>query len=130
ESNSMDDRSEPQWFSTTHWSVVQSAGQANSSQASESLEKRCRSYWPPLYSYIRRQGHGPEEAQDLTQAFFAKLLRKNFWARADPQKGRFRNFLLTALRHFLADERDRGRTAKRGGGVSFLSLDDQGSEQC
>jgi RNA polymerase sigma factor (sigma-70 family) len=125
----MDDRSDPQWFSTTHWSVVISAGQANSSQAFESLEKLCRAYWPPLYSYIRRQGHGPEEAQDLTQAFFAKLLQKNFWARADPQKGRFRTFLLTALRHFLADERDRGRTAKRGGGLSFISLDEQASEQ-
>jgi RNA polymerase sigma-70 factor (ECF subfamily) len=125
----MDDRSDPQWFSTTHWSVVISAGQANSSQAFESLEKLCRAYWPPLYSYIRRQAHGPEEAQDLTQAFFAKLLQKNFWARADPQKGRFRTFLLTALRHFLADERDRGRTAKRGGGLSFISLDEQASEQ-
>lgn len=127
--NAVDERSDPQWFSTTHWSVVLSAGQADSSQASESLEKLCHAYWPPLYSYIRRQGHGPEEAQDLTQAFFAKLLKKNFWARADPQKGRFRSFLLTALRHFLADERDRVRTAKRGGGVSFISFDEQGSEE-
>jgi RNA polymerase sigma factor (sigma-70 family) len=119
-----------QWFATTHWSVVLSAGQASSLRVSESLEKLCRSYWPPLYSYIRRQGQGPEEAQDLTQAFFAKLLQKNFWARADPQKGRFRSFLLTALRHFMADERDRGRTAKRGGGMSFISLDEQASEQC
>lgn len=129
QSNAIDDRSDPQWFSTTHWSAVLSAGQANSSQASESLEKLCRAYWPPLYSYVRHQGHGPEEAQDLTQAFFAKLLQKNFWARADPQKGRFRSFLLTALRHFLADQRDRGRTAKRGGGLSFISLDEQASEE-
>jgi len=129
QSNAMDDRSDPQWFSTTHWSVVLSAGQANSSQASESLEKLCRAYWPPLYSYIRRQGHGPEEAQDLTQAFFSKLLKKNFWARADPQKGRFRSFLLTALRHFLADERDRGGTAKRGGGLSFIPFDEQTGEE-
>jgi RNA polymerase sigma-70 factor (ECF subfamily) len=127
--NAVDDRSDPQWFSTTHWSVVLSAGQASSSQASESLEKLCHAYWPPLYSYIRRQGHGMEEAQDLTQAFFAKLLKKNFWARADPQKGRFRSFLLTALRQFLADERDRVRTAKRGGGVSFISFDEQASEE-
>ena len=124
----MDERSDPQWFSTTHWSVVLSAGEANSSQASEALEKLCRAYWPPLYSYIRGQGHSPEEAQDLTQAFFEKLLKKNFWARADPQKGRFRSFLLTALRHFLADERDRVRTAKRGGGLSFISFDEQSSE--
>ena len=118
-----------QWFATTHWSVVLSAGQASSSQVSESLEKLCRAYWPPLYSYIRRQGHGPEAAQDLTQAFFAKLLQKNFWARADPQKGRFRSFLLTALRHFMADERDRGKTAKRGGGCSLISLDEHASEE-
>jgi RNA polymerase sigma-70 factor (ECF subfamily) len=109
--------------------VVLSAGQTNSSHASEALEKLCRGYWPPLYSYIRRQGHGPEEAQDLTQAFFAKLLEKNFWARADPHKGRFRAFLLTALRHFLADERDRVRTAKRGGGFSFISFDEQAGEE-
>ena len=128
-SNAIDDRSDPQWFATTHWSVVLSAGQTNSSHASEALEKLCRAYWPPLYSYIRRQGHGPEEAQDLTQAFFAKLLQKNFWGRADPQKGRFRSFLLTALRHFLADERDRGRTAKRGGGLSFISLDEKAIEE-
>lgn len=127
-SNAVEDRSGPQWFSTTHWSVVLSAGEAGSADASDALETLCRSYWPPLYSYIRRHGHGPEEAQDLTQAFFAKLLEKNFWARADPQKGRFRSLLLTALRHFLSDERDRARTMKRGGGVSFISLDEQASE--
>ena len=88
-------------------------------RASEELEKLCRAYWPPLYTYIRRQGHGPEEAKDLTHAFFAKLLQKNFWGRADREKGRFRSFLLAALRHFLADERDRGRTAKRGGSVDL-----------
>jgi RNA polymerase sigma factor (sigma-70 family) len=125
-SNATSDR---QWFATTHWSVVLSTGQSNSSQASEALEKLCRTYWPPLYSYVRRQGYGPEDAQDLTQAFFAKLLEKNFWARADPQKGRFRSFLLTALRQFLADERDRARAAKRGGGVSLISFDEQTGEE-
>jgi RNA polymerase sigma-70 factor (ECF subfamily) len=109
--------------------VVLSAGQAGSSHASESLEKLCRAYWPPLYSFIRRRGHGPEEAQDLTQAFFTKLLGKNFWARADPLKGRFRSFLLTALCQFLADEKDRARTAKRGGGVSFVPFDEQTGEE-
>src|SRR5262245_6822579 len=108
-SNPIDDSSDPRWFSTTHWSVVLSAGQAGSLQASEALEKLCRAYWRPLYSYIRHRGHAPEEAQDLTQAFFTRLLGKNFWARADPHKGRFRSFLLTALRHFLADEKDRAR---------------------
>jgi RNA polymerase sigma factor (sigma-70 family) len=129
QSNVVDDQSDPRWFATTHWSVVLSAAQINSSHASQALDKLCRSYWSPLYSYIRRQGHGPEEAQDLTQAFFAKLLERNFWARADRQKGRFRSFLLTALRHFLADERDRVRTAKRGGGVSFVSFDEQAGEE-
>jgi RNA polymerase sigma factor (sigma-70 family) len=127
QSDAIDDRSDPRWFATTHWSVVLSAGQTHSAHSSEALDKLCRGYWPPLYSYIRRQGYGPTDAQDLTQAFFAKLLEKNFWARADPQKGRFRSFLLTALRHFLADARDWVRTAKRGGGVSFISLDEQAS---
>ena len=127
-SNAIDDRSDPRWFATTHWSVVLSAGQANSSQASEALDKLCHAYWSPLYSYIRRQGHRPEEAEDLTQAFLAKLLQKNFWARADRQRGRFRSFLLTALRQFLADERDRVKTAKRGGGFSFVSFDEQAGE--
>ena len=128
QSDPIDDRSDPQWFATTHWSVVLSAGQADSPQASEALEKLCRAYWPPLYSYIRRQGHSREEGQDLTQAFFAKLLEKNFWGRADPQKGRFRSFLLTALRQFLLDQRDRVLTAKRGGGLTFISFDEQTEE--
>lgn len=123
--DAIDDRSDPQWFATTHWSVVLSAGQTNSLHASEALEKLCRAYWRPLYSYIRRQGYGPADAQDSTQAFFAKLLEKNFWARANPEKGRFRAFLLTALRQFLADERDRIKTAKRGGGFSFISFEEQ-----
>jgi len=128
-SNATDLGSERRWFVTTHWSVVLSAGDIDGSQASEALEKLCRTYWPPLYSYVRRQGHGLEDAQDLTQAFFAKLLEKNFWARADRRKGRFRSFLLTALRHFLADERDRAKTRKRGGGVSFISFDEQAGEE-
>jgi RNA polymerase sigma factor (sigma-70 family) len=128
-SNAVDDRSDPRWFSTTRWSVVLSTRLIDSLQASDALDKLCRAYRSPLYGYIRRQGYGPEDAEDLTQAFFAKLLQKNFWARADPQKGRFRNFLLTALRHFLADERDRVRTAKRGGGLPTISIDEQGSEE-
>src|SRR5689334_3200885 len=120
--------SERQWFATTHWSVVLSAGELQSLKATEALEKLCRTYWPPLYGYVRRLGHRPEDAQDLTQAFFAKLLEKNFWARADRTKGLFRTFLLKALRNFLADERDRARTAKRGGGVSFISFDEEPEE--
>src|SRR6185436_10004622 len=112
-----------------HWSVVLSAGQTNSSHASAALEKLCRAYWPPLYSYIRRQGRSRADAKDLTQAFFAKLLEKNFWARADPQKGRFRSFLLTALRQFLADQRDWVKAAKRGGKLSFISFDEHAGDE-
>src|SRR5688572_16080539 len=126
-SNATDERSGPRCFATTSWSKLIVPN--DSPGASEALEKLCRTYWPPLYGYIRRLGHGPEEAEDLTQAFFAKLLQKNFWARADREKGRFRNFLLKALRNFLADERDRARTAKRGGGQSILSLDEHASEE-
>ena len=129
QSNTSDTASERHWFATTHWSAVLSAGNIQAARASQALEKLCRTYWPPLYSYVRHQGFGPEDAQDLTQAFFAKLLERNFWARADPQKGRFRSFLLTALRHFVADERDRARTAKRGGGVSFISFDERTGEE-
>src|SRR5947207_8971063 len=118
-----------QRFATTHWSVVLATGPSNSSQASKALERLCRTYWPPIYSYVRSQGFGPADAQDLTQAFFAKLLEKNFWARADPQKGRFRSFLLTALRHFLADQRDRARPANRGEGVSTIAFDEGTGEE-
>jgi len=129
QSNVTDDTSNPQWFQTTHWSMVLSAGQLNSLRASESLEKLCRAYWPPLYTYIRRQGRSPADAQDLTQAFFAKLLEKNFWARADPQKGRFRSFLLTALRQYLSDQRDWVKAAKRGGKLSFISFDEHSGDE-
>jgi len=121
--------SERQWFATTHWSVVLASGQNDSSNARRALERLCCAYWPPLYSYVRRQGHSPQDAQDLTQAFFEKLLEKNFCARADPQKGRFRSFLLTALTQFVADQRDRARAAKRGGGAALIPLDEQTGEE-
>lgn len=120
---------DPRWFCTTHWSVIISAKNDDSSQASEALDKLCSAYWRPLYSYILRQGHSHESAEDLTQAFFEKLLKKNSWARADPNKGRFRSFLLTVLKQFLADEKDRARTIKRGGRVSFVSFDEQAGEE-
>jgi len=128
-SNAGQARSERQWFSTTHWSVFLSLQDVQDAKAAEALEKLCRTYWPPLYTYVRRHGHGPEDAQDLTQAFFAKMLEKNFWARADRKRGRFRAFLLTAFRQFLLDERDRARTAKRGGGVSFIPFDEEVGEE-
>ncbi len=110
-------------FATTHWSVVLQAGQQESPQAAEALEKLCRTYWYPLYAYVRRSGHSPEDAQDLTQAFFALLLARGSLAQVGPQKGKFRSFLLIALRHFLSDQWSQARAVKRGGGAEVLSLD-------
>ena len=116
-------------FRTTHWSVVLAAGQAASPAAATALEQLCRTYWYPLYAFIRRKGHGPHDAQDLTQAFFARLLEKNYVAQADRKKGRFRTFLLAALDHFLADEWDKARRLKRGGGREIISFDTVSAEE-
>ncbi|HKI72946.1 MAG TPA: sigma-70 family RNA polymerase sigma factor [Verrucomicrobiae bacterium] len=115
-------------FQTTHWSVVLAAGQGDSPRRAEALEKLCRAYWYPLYAYVRQRGHGPEDAQDLTQEFLARLLEKNWLADLDPHTGRFRSFLLTALNRFLINEYDRGQAAKRGGGRKVLSLDQAQAE--
>jgi RNA polymerase sigma-70 factor (ECF subfamily) len=111
-------------FATTHWSVVLAAGQRDTPQAGQALEKLCQTYWYPLYAFARRQGHAPEDAQDLTQAFFERFLEKNYLKDVARERGRFRSFLLAALRHFLADQRDRTRAAKRGGRASFVPLFD------
>jgi len=116
------------WFATTHWSVVLAAGQGADAEASAALEQLCRTYWYPLYAYVRREGSSATDAQDLTQEFFARLLEKNYLAQVERQKGKFRSFLLAALRHFLADQRDRARAVKRGGGADCLSLDAQTAE--
>lgn len=116
-------------FTTTHWSVVLAAGEQESPQAAAALEKLCRTCWYPLYAYVRRRGYGPEDAQDLTQAFFVQLLRKNYPARADRAKGRFRTFLLHTLNQFLADQRERAAALKRGGGHVLLSLNDETPEE-
>jgi RNA polymerase sigma-70 factor (ECF subfamily) len=117
-----------QWFTTTHWSVVLTAGHDSSPSAREALEQLCRTYWYPLYAFVRRQGQDVEEAQDLTQEFFARLLAKNYLALADPRRGRFRTFLLASLKNFLRNEwRDASRQ-RRGGGQSFLQLDAQDAE--
>ncbi len=116
------------YFTTTHWSVVLAAGGRQSPQADAALEKLCRTYWYPLYAYVRRRGYAPADAEDLTQDFFAQLLRKNYPARADPNKGRFRTFLIHALTQFLADQRERANTLKRGGGQVFVSLDEEAPE--
>jgi RNA polymerase sigma factor (sigma-70 family) len=115
-------------FATTHWSVVLTAGQVESPLAMEALEKLCRTYWYPLYAFVRRQGYSAPDAQDLTQEFFARLLRKNFAGMAQPQRGKFRWFLLTSLRHFLANEWDRSKAQKRGGGTRPIPLDEAVAE--
>jgi RNA polymerase sigma-70 factor (ECF subfamily) len=118
-----------QWFATTHWSVVLAAGHDSSPGAQEALEKLCSAYWYPLYAYVRRQGRSPEDAQDLTQAFFAKLLKKNSLRHAQKERGRFRTFLLTSLKHFLSNEWKRAQSAKRGGGRIHLSWDQTSAEE-
>ena len=115
--------SSPQWFRTTHWSLITLAGEVDSPQATAALEKLCQTYWLPLYSYIRRQGYGPHDSQDLAQGFFARLLRMNSLASVGPEKGKFRTFLLAGLNHFLSDERDHARAEKRGGSKNLISLD-------
>ncbi len=104
-------------FVTTHWSVVLTAGRSDTTRARAALEQLCRNYWQPLYAYVRRTGHSREEAEDLTQEFFARLLAQNTVARADPARGRFRSFLLASLKHFLANEWEKARAQKRGGGA-------------
>ena len=123
------DRGTATQFATTHWSVVLAAGDTASPDSKEALEKLCRTYWYPLYAYVRRRGRTPEDAQDLTQGFLSQLLERQSLARADPGKGRFRSFLLAALNYYLADERDRARAQKRGGGSLNLSFDAQTAEQ-
>jgi RNA polymerase sigma factor (sigma-70 family) len=116
-------------FATTHWSVVLAAGHASSPHAQEALEQLCRTYWYPLYAYVRRQGHSPEDAQDLTQDFFAHLLAKGFPRGATPERGKFRSFLLASLRHFLVDQHRQADAAKRGGGQRTVSLDESRAEE-
>jgi RNA polymerase sigma-70 factor (ECF subfamily) len=110
-------------FHTTHWSVVLAAGGRESEPAMAALEQLCRAYWPAVYAYARRCGHGPHDAEDLAQEFFHRLLDRQYLAQADPRRGRFRNFLLVAAKHFLANEWDRARAVKRGGRVTFISLE-------
>src|ERR1035438_2035089 len=111
-------------FTTTHWSLILNAQDTTSPLAIAALEKLCRAYWYPLYVYVRRQGEDEESAKDLTEGFFARLLEKRYLGQVQREKGKFRSFLLAALKHFLSDERDKARAQKRGGGQTFVSLDD------
>lgn len=110
-------------FATTHWSMVLAAGDSASPDSEEALEKLCGQYWFPLYAFVRCRGHSPEEAQDLTQEFFARFLRKGYFRLADQTRGRFRTFLVHALEHFLINEWKRGQRLRRGGGRVCFSLD-------
>ena len=116
-----------QTFVTTHWSVILSATQSDTTQAHDALAKLCQTYWHPLYAYVRRRGYSPEDAEDLTQGFFAALLQRNAVGSVSADKGRFRSFLLASLNHFLSDEWDKARAQKRGAG-KVVSFDSQTAE--
>jgi RNA polymerase sigma-70 factor (ECF subfamily) len=119
-------------FAQTRWSMVVAAASGDSTKARKALEHLCETYWYPLYAFVRREGHGADDAQDLTQdltqEFFARLLEKNWLDAVDREKGKFRSFLLAAMRHFLANEWDRAHAQKRHGGRALLSLDAESAE--
>lgn len=116
-------------FATTRWTLVLAAGDGASSEGHLALEQLCQAYWFPLYAYVRRRGHDPHAAQDLTQGFFARLLERNDLSRITREGGRFRSFLLTALNHYLVNEHERNTALKRGGGQQIISLDDDSAEE-
>ena len=122
-----DAESHAESFASTRWTLVLEAGDsaAASAQALSALSELCQIYWRPLYAFLRKQGYGPDDAQDLTQGFFAHLIESRAYAGADREKGRFRSFLLGTLKHFVANVRDRGRALKRGGGMILEKLDDK-----
>jgi DNA-directed RNA polymerase specialized sigma24 family protein len=122
------ERGEAHSFTTTHWSVVLAAGDAQSPQSAEALESLCRTYWYPLYAYARRKNLSPEDAQDATQGFFEFFLRNNSFALADPNRGKFRSFLLGSLEHYLLDQWKRAKAQKRGGGLPIISIDGMTAE--
>jgi RNA polymerase sigma-70 factor (ECF subfamily) len=117
------DHAHPQGFASTRWSLVLAAGRGDAPESRSALAELCEVYWYPLYAYVRRSGYPADEARDLTQAFFARLLEKRYLRAADADRGRFRSFLLTTFRRFLSKERHRAGALKRGGGRVMLSLD-------
>ena len=116
-------------FTATHWSVVLAAAEGDSPRARVALEALCHAYWYPLYAFVRRSGQSPHDAEDSVQGFFAVCIDKNYLAAAQKEKGRFRSFLLLALKRFLAKERDKSRARKRGGGQKPIALDGLTAEQ-
>jgi len=119
----------PRRFATTRWTLVRAAGTPDSPEAHEALASLCEIYWYPVYAYIRRGGAPPDDARDLTQAFFTRVIEKNYFGDARQERGRFRSFLLTAVRHFLLNERDAAQAQKRGGGRAPISLQIDTGEQ-
>jgi len=115
-------------FTTTHWSVIARCAVADLPEATNALARLCETYWPPIYSFIRRRGYAPSDAQDLTQSFFAYFLRAKDYAHVDPVHGRFRSFLLASVKHFLANDWDREQALKRGGDYHFVSLNSETAE--
>jgi RNA polymerase sigma factor, sigma-70 family len=115
-------------FATTHWSVVAQSALTDVPEAETALAQLCEMYWPPIYSFIRRRGYSPADAQDLTQSFFAFFLRTKAYARVDRLHGKFRSFLLASVKHFLSDNWDRDQAIKRGGGYQFVSLNQETAE--
>ena len=116
-------------FATTRWTMVQAAGHRSNARADAALAELCQIYWPPLYGYLRGRGYTTDIAQDLTQGFFARLLERQSIRTADPARGRFRAFLLTALKRFVMNEHERALSAKRGGGHPHLALDFEDAER-
>ncbi len=121
--------SSPLNFVTTRWSVVMTARDKSSPESHEALQILCKGYWHPLYAFVRRLGNSAHDAQDLTQEFFARLLEKNWLGAADRERGRFRTFLIMAVKRFLANEWDKSRSAKRGGAQTLVPLDTEDAEQ-
>jgi RNA polymerase sigma-70 factor (ECF subfamily) len=116
-------------FATTHWSVVMAAGVNDQGRAKAALETLCQTYWYPLYAYTRRQGKNHEDAQDLTQDFFARLLEKGYVAKADRNRGKFRSFLLSSMNNFMVNEWKRNGRIKRGGAMTGFSLNEAEAEE-
>jgi RNA polymerase sigma-70 factor (ECF subfamily) len=116
-------------FTATHWSLVLAAREKDTPSAAAALERLCHNYWPPLYAYIRRDGHSVEDAQDLTQEFLSRFLHRDGLDQLKDQNGKFRSFLLTCLKHFLSDQRDRANAQKRGGGQTPIALDAYEAEE-
>ena len=115
-------------FATTHWSIVAQSALTDAPGAADALDQLCKIYWPPIYSFVRRRGYSPPDAQDLTQSFFAYFLRTKAYTRTDQLRGKFRCFLLASVKHFLANEWDRAQAIRRGGDYQFVSLDQKTAE--